>query len=156
VQQQVRDLKSEKTGASDASPSVRAAQRRALLARVYDSDLDLSLARLSTTRDELRANALAMGHPRDEVEAWLAEERTTIDLLSKNSLWMDQLDDSEWTVGLARYCAYHLGAYLAIPEEFRSDSLVQLNMRAFTIRLSQELTKDRQARKVESKCCLIS
>jgi hypothetical protein len=112
--------------------------------------LDLSFASLFTTRNELRANALAMGHPRDEVE------RTTIDLLSKNSLWMDQLDDSEWTVGLARYCAYHLGAYLAIPEEFRSDSLVQLNMRAFTIRLSQELTKDRQARKVESKCCLIS
>jgi hypothetical protein len=142
VQQQVRDLKSEKTGASDASPSVRAAQRCALLARVYDSDLDLSLARLSTTRDELRDNAIAMGHPRNEVEAWLAEEATTIELLSKNSLWMDELDDSEWTVGLARYCAYHLGAYLAIPEEFRSDSLVELGMKAYNGRLIQELLKD--------------
>lgn len=97
---------------------------------------------LSPTRDELRDNAIAMGHPRNEVDAWLADEWTTHTLLSKNNRWMDELDDSEWTVSLARYCAYHFGRYEAIPEKFRSDSLVELGMKAYNSRLIQELLKD--------------
>jgi hypothetical protein len=108
----------------------RAAQRQGLLDKVPVSYSNFSL--LSKTRDALRSKALAMKHPSDEVEAWLAKEETTIDLLRKGK----QLAAAEWTESLACYCASHFGSRDEIPKKLHSNPRVQaaMNARAESLR----------------------
>jgi hypothetical protein len=73
-----------------------------------------------------------MKHPSDEVEAWLAKEETTIDLLRKGK----QLAAAEWTESLACYCASHFGSRDEIPKKLHSNPRVQaaMNARAESLR----------------------
>ncbi len=115
----------------------RAQQRQRLLDEVPSADRNFPS--LSETRDELRSKAIDMGHPRGEVEAWLADEATTIELLSKVNSWTQQLAAPEWTESLACYCASHFGSYDDIPEALRSRSSVKAAMTAFADTLMQDL-----------------
>jgi hypothetical protein len=114
-----------------------AQQRQRLLDEVPSADRNFPS--LSETRDELRSKAIDMKHTLGEVEAWLADEATTIELLSKVNSWTKQLAPSEWTESLACYCASHFGSYDEIPEALRSRSSVKAAMTAFADTLMQDL-----------------
>jgi hypothetical protein len=116
----------------------RAQQRQRLLDDVPSADR--SRSSLLETRERLRGAAIdQLGHPSQEVEAWLAEEATTIELLSKVNSWTKQLAASEWTETLACYCALHFGSYDEIPEALRSRSSVEAAMTAFADSLMRDL-----------------
>lgn len=116
----------------------RAQQRQRLLDEVPSADR--SRSSLLETRERLRGAAIdQLGHPLEEVEAWLVNEATTIELLSRVNSWTEQLAASEWTESLACYCASHFGSYGEIPEALRSRSSVKAAMTAFADSLMRDL-----------------
>jgi hypothetical protein len=108
----------------------RAQQRQRLLDEVPSGYRNFSS--LSKTRKSLRHAAIQqLKHPSQEVDLWLAEEATTIELLSKVNSWTKQLAAFEWTESLACYCASHFGSYDEIPKELHSNPRVEAAMTAF-------------------------
>jgi len=115
---------------ANAGGGERAQQRQRLLDEVPSGYRNFSS--LSKTRESLRHAAIQqLKHPSQEVDLWLADEATTIELLSKVNSWTKQLADPEWTESLACYCASHFGSYDEIPKELHSNPRVEAAMTAF-------------------------
>jgi hypothetical protein len=125
---------------ANAGGGERAQQRQRLLDEVPSGYRNFSS--LSKTRKSLRHAAIQqLKHPSQEVDLWLAEEATTIELLSKVNSWTKQLAAFEWTESLACYCAAQLGSYDEIPEDLRSNPRVEAAMKAFADSSMRELTQ---------------